>query len=428
MSTRRDALRTLGAGLPALGGLGLAGRSADARPAPLPALAPADPGDDAFWALVRAQYPLTHDRVYFNTGGLGPAPYPVLEAQAATIRDLQRVAETGHDRLEAARAPVAAFLGVPPDALAFVRNATEATSTIASGLRALRRGDEVLFESHAHPGGSIPWMSRAKQDGLTVRVFDPVAPTPEALLERIERALTPRTKVLQVSHITAPTGIRMPVAELAALARRRALWFHVDGAQAAGMGPLNVGALGCDSYAVSCHKWMGAPHGTGLLYVRPDRFDAVAPTEVGAYSDGPDGYRLPDRLNYAPSARRYEPGTRDAAPVVATAAAAAFLTGIGLDRIGTYGRGLAARCADGLRAIPSVDVLSPTHPALATSITTFRTGRLRYDALNARLGEAGLRCRIVTEAGLDAVRVSTHLFNSAAEVDRLVAAVRQIVA
>ena len=431
-NSRRRALRTLASGLAGAGVLPALGAVPDRRAAgaagrpawPPPPAARDD--EEAFWAFVRAQYPLTRDRVYFNTGGLGPAPYPVLDAQARTAADLQHVSETGHDRLEAARAPVAAFFGCAPDELAFMRNATEANSTVASGLKALRRGDEVLFESHAHPGGSIPWVSRAKQEGIRIRIFEPDAPTPDALLERIERAITPRTRVIQVSHVTAPTGIRMPVERIAALAKARNIWFHIDGAQSAGMFPVDVHALGCDSYGASCHKWMGAPHGTGVLYVRAGRFDDIAPTEVGAYSDA--GLDLPDRLDYAPSARRFEPGTRDAASVVGIAAAAAFLTEIGLARIQARGHGLARRAAAGLAAIGGVEVVSPSHAALATSITTFRAARVPFAQLTASLlSTHKLRCRQVAEQGLNAVRVSTHLFTSEADVDRLIAAVAQTV-
>lgn len=416
---RRTFLRTLGAGaaLPWLA----AGFATPPAPWPPPAEG-AD--DDAFWAVVRSQYPLTRERTYFNTGGLGPAPYPVLDAAHRTTLDLQRLSETGHDRLEAARAPVATFLGCAPEALAFVRNATEGNSTVAAGLKTLGRGDEVIFESHAHPGGSIPWMNRAKQQGIRVKIFEPDPASVAGNVARIERLITPRTKAIQVSHVTAPTGIRMPVEAIGALARARRIWFHVDGAQSLGMFPFAVRDLGCDSYAASGHKWLGAPHGTGVLYVRPDRLDEVAPTETGAYSDA--GVELPDRFEYNRTAQRYEPGTRDVAQVVGLQAATAFMSEIGMDRVAAHGQGLARRAAAGLRALPGVEVLTPTDPALAASITTFRAARVPYDRLtNYLLATHKMRCRVVTEQGLNAIRVSTHVFTSAADVDRLVAAVRQ---
>lgn len=383
--------------------------------------------DDAFWEVVRAQFPVTRERIYFNTGGLGPASYPVLESVEATTRALQRHSETGHAAFDEARRPVAAFFGVQPEEIAFLRNATEGNSTIAHGL-ALRPGDEVIFETHAHPGGAIPWMSRQKRDGIRVRVFEPDPTGADGNLERIAALVTPRTRVIQVSHVTAPTGIRMPVDAIARLARDRGVWFHIDGAQSAGMFPFDLKAIGCDSYATSGHKWMGAPHGTGVLYVRADRLDEVAPTEAGAYSDsGKGGFVIPDVLDYVPKAQRYEPGTRNAALVVGVAEAVRFLERIGMERVAARGQGLARRLQAGLREIPGVMILTPEAPALSGSITTFKTDRVPYDLLfRFFLEQHGMRCRVVTEQGLDALRVSTHLFNTEAEVDRLIAATREV--
>src|SRR5690606_21459255 len=114
-------------------------------------------------------------------------------------------------------------------------------------------------------------MHQAQLRGVVVRLFTPDETGPAANIARVQALLTPRTRVVQVSHVTAPTGIVLPVAALAELCRSRGIWLHVDGAQSAGMFPFSVTALGCDSYATSGHKWLGAPHETGLLYVRRDR-------------------------------------------------------------------------------------------------------------------------------------------------------------
>ncbi len=418
--SRRSFLQQVGRGTLALGAATVVG-AANPPPQWPP---PNGPADEAFWELVRWQYPVTRERIYFNTGGLGPASYPVLGTVDVTTMALQRLSETGHDILEAAREPAARFFGVQPSEVAFLRNATEGNSTVASGLR-LKKGDEVIFETHAHPGGAVPWMSRAKQEGLKIRVFEP-DPTSEAgNLERIARLINGRTRVIQVSHVTAPTGIRFPVKQIARLARDRNLWFHIDGAQSAGMFPFDLKDIGCDSYATSGHKWMGAPHGTGLLYVRADRFDEVAPTEVGAYSDAGEGaYRIPDVLEYAPRAQRYEPGTRNAALVAGFLEAVRFLERIGMERVAARGQALAASLQAGLKNIPGVTVLTPELPTLSGSITTFKTDRAPYGVLFEHLlREHNMRCRVVTEQGIDALRVSTHLFNTPSEVDRLVEAV-----
>jgi selenocysteine lyase/cysteine desulfurase len=232
--------------------------------------------------------------------------------------------------------------------------------------------------------------------------------------------------VIQVSHVTAPTGIVMPVAAIAPLAHAHGAWFHVDGAQSAGMFPFGLRDLGCDSFATSGHKWLGGPHETGLFYIRRDRMDAVSPVETGAHA-GRLPPVLPGPFTVASSAIRYEYGTRNAAGVVALAAALRWQETVGRARIGARGRALADRVRAGLAAIPDVEILTPAAPGLRGSILTFRTPRMGYSDLFNRLWkEHRLRCRPVSEQRLDSIRVSTHLFNSAAECDRLVGAVESI--
>jgi selenocysteine lyase/cysteine desulfurase len=267
---RRHFLKLFGQGSLAVGALA-AGYTPVSRPVWEPESVRSD---EAFWRMVRAQYPLAHDPIYLNTGGLGPASYRVLDEVQRTMMRFQTVPDTGHRLIEEAREPLATFFGAKASELAFMRNATEANSTIASGLQ-MSRGDEVIFESHAHPGGSLPWMNRQKQDGVRVRLFEPDTESAAGNLERIAALINPRTRAIQVSHVTAPTGIRFPVAEIARLARDRGVWFHIDGAQSAGMFGFDLHAIGCDSYAASGHKWMGAPHGTGVFYIREDRLDEI---------------------------------------------------------------------------------------------------------------------------------------------------------
>lgn len=402
-------------------GAGMASRGCptESRPAWPPR---ATPASDDSWDIVRAQFPLTEKRTYLNAAGLGPAPYPVLDTVKRTMMALQRVSETGHQRFQAARERVAHFLGAAPEEIAFQRNATEGNSTVASGLK-MNPGDEVIFESHAHPGGAIPWMNRQKMDGIVVKTFEPDPTSAEGNLQRIDDLITPRTRAIQVSHVTAPTGICMPVDRIAELARENDLWFHIDGAQSAGMFPFSLTAIECDSYATSGHKWLGAPHGTGILYVRKDRLDAVVPTEVGAYTDS--AYQIPDTYEYHASARRYESGTRDASSVEGVAAAVLFMEEIGMERVAAYNHGLARNLQNALRQIEGVTMLTPSDPSLSTAITTFKTAQVSHDDLyNFLRREYDLRCRIVREQGLNAVRVSTHIYNRRDECDRVAEATR----
>jgi selenocysteine lyase/cysteine desulfurase len=424
-SDRRRFVQGLGLGaLSALAGCASPSAAPKAAAVPgsvaLPVLDPARP--EIFWRGVRACYPLLTDPVYLNTGGLGPAPQSVLDRAVRTTNELQAHSETGHDRLAGARAVTAEFLGAERDELCFVRNATEATSIVAAGLP-LRAGDEVIFESHAHPGGSFPWLNQARLRGVVVRIFEPANESPEENVRRILALITPRTRVIQVSHITCTNGLVLPVAEIAAMTRARGIWFHVDGAQAIGMIPLNLAAMGCDSYAASGHKWLGAPHETGLLYIRRNRWNDVAPTGIGSYSAEVNW--LPGDIEYAPGAWRHEYGTRNAATIEAVAEAMRFQRAIGTDRIAARGHEMASFLHEELSRLPGVVVLTPRDPSMRGSMTTFQHPRADASrTFRYLLDRRGLRCRPVTEQGLQGVRVSTHLSNLPDECERVVAGVR----
>ncbi len=376
---------------------------------------------EKFWSAVRDQFPLSRQLTYFNTGGLGPASTPVLARAAEITRQLQEKSEHGHALHEGAREILARFIGAESAEIAFVRNATEANAIVAAGLK-LAPGDEVIFETHAHPGGSFPWANQEKLRGVVLKLFEPATDSSDNLA-RITALLTPRTRVVQVSHVTAPTGIVMPVDAIARLCRERGIWFHLDGAQSAGMFPFSLHAIGCDSFATSGHKWMGGPLETGVLFIRRERIIEVAPTLVGAYSGELDF--LPGELKLVSTALRYEYGTRNAAAIVGLGEAVLFQERIGRARIAARGRELATRVRSGLARLPSVEILTPMDAPSA--MTTFRSAKLPYDQLFARLmKDHAIRCRPVSEQKLNAVRVSTHLFNSPAEIDALIAATEKI--
>ena len=410
-------------GVLATGGVGMA-MASEARLSGLTVPAGSPVGKGLDWSEIRSLFPLRDDRVYLNTGGLGPAPQVVLDALREQSFTQAWEGEHGHDLLHRCREATAGFLGAEPVEISFTRNATESNSIIAAGLE-LKAGDEVIFESHAHPGGSFPWMNRQMLDGVKVRIFDPDPESPEGNLERILDLVNERTRVIQVSHITAPTGLLFDVPAIAREARRRGIWFHVDGAQSAGMIPVNVHDLGCDSYATSGHKWLNGPQGTGILFIAGPVIDRVNCSHVGAYSNA--SYELPDTFSYYPAVSRHEYGTRDAASVVGLVRALELQEAIGRERIAAHGRDLALQVRTGLAGIPDLEILTPERADMRASILTFRAPDLDCHAIAHQLtADHGFRCRIVTERDLNAVRTSWHVTNNEAQVGGLVAAVGQV--
>jgi len=384
-----------------------------------PGTTPAAGGDR--WTRARAGIPLAPDLAYFNTGGLGPAPGPVLEAVRRSTRELAATGETGHHLVERIRRKAAAFLGCRERELGFTRSATESMNHIARGLP-LQEGDQVLLTTHEHPGGAIPWFTLARDLKLRVESVEPHT-DPGILLDRLEKLRTPRTRVVSLSHITCTTGALLPVREVAAWCRGRGLLAVVDGAQALGQVPVRPRELGCDAYAASGHKWLLGPRGTGLLWLREEMLDRWRPCFGGAYVDREFDLGS-GRLETIAAARAVEYGTRNIPLLVGLGEAFRLVRRLGPEAIARRGAALAARCR---RLLEDAGYRILT-PAPAGSITTFVPRRATADpgALASRLRrEHRVRVRPVTEAGLRGLRVSTHWFNTEEELDRLLAALRR---
>ncbi len=435
---RRRFLGTLGS---ALGGAGLAGVRADAAPIPRRpeetvsglASTPADlrrlldqqPDEEALWRLVRAQFLFPDGYAYLNTGGLGACPHGVRETVRARMDAEDTRPAAGHDLTDWGRCKEKLALLLGPgcrsDDLALVSTATEGINIVLNGLP-LEPGDEVITTTHEHPALNIPLLNLMATRGIRVRTFEPDLERAARNVERIERLLNRRTRLIFLSHLTCTTGQILPIERIGAMAREHGVWFALDGAQALAHIPVDVAAAGVDAYAVSCHKWTLGPRRTGLLYVREAMRETIRPTVVGAYSDA--GYDLAEgRLALQSSAQRYEYGTQNEALFYGLETAVDFLETIGLERLRRRGRALAEAFYQGLRSLPGVEILSPEEEGARSAMVTFRLPGVPYSEVTAALGRQGYRVRGVGEASLDAVRVSFHLYNNPEEVTGLLAAV-----
>jgi selenocysteine lyase/cysteine desulfurase len=376
------------------------------------------------WQVVKDQFLLEPGYAYFNTAGLGPSPQPVISAFHDAWVRLEAHSETGHGEREAVREKAAAFLGCAVEEMAFTRSATEGMNLVARGLD-LVDGDEVVMTTHEHPGGAMPWFGLREDVGIRIRTFEP-GTGGEDTLERLTRALSPRTRVVMVSHVTCTTGLIMPLPELAELCHSRDIALVLDGAQAPGQIHVDLHALGCDFYVSSGHKWLLAPKGTGFLYVRDEWLDRWKPSYVGAYSDAT--YDLEAgvfrRLRPA-SASEY--GTRSTPLIVGFGAAFDFLSTMGMEAVTARGPALARHLRAGLDEL-GVEILTPE--GHAASILTFRlprSGGTEGEWASRIRRDHGIRLRPVSEAGLGGVRASPHVFNTEDEVNRLLEVIQEVV-
>lgn len=395
----------------------MAARPSDAWPA-------VNPDDEQFWKFVRLQFPLTDERAYLNTGGLGASPYAVIDAVKAKMDELEKIAETGHSEelWKDVKTAASRLLGCDADELAFTRNATEGINIVCNGLP-LKSGDEIITTTHEHVGNSVPWLALLQREGIVIKLFEPSTESAKENVDQIEKLTTKRTRLISVPHVTTTTGQILPIKVLSELAKSKNIWFFVDGAQTAGMFPFNLHELGCDAYATSGHKWLLGPKETGLLYVRKNMLDVIRAKFVGAYSD--NGFDLAKgSLNLHPTAQRYEYGTVSIPLRFGLGAAIKFLQRIGMENVWKRDQALSTRLFKGLHEIPYIKVLSPASDAERSALITFKHEKLSNGDLQNHLSTYKLRTRGVGEGGLNALRVSTHIYNMYEEVDRTLEAVR----
>ncbi|HEV8537681.1 MAG TPA: aminotransferase class V-fold PLP-dependent enzyme, partial [Bacteroidota bacterium] len=172
------------------------------------------PGDDEhFWSVVREQFPLTRSRIYFNNGTIGPSPYPVIEAVRQAMSDLDTRGE--YDGWETARPKIAKFVNVDISEISLTHNVTEGINIVASGLP-LNRGDEIIMTTHEHAGNALPWLNRARLDGVVIKTLKP-AMTASENLNRINDLITKNTRAIAIPHITCTVGQVFPVKEISTL-------------------------------------------------------------------------------------------------------------------------------------------------------------------------------------------------------------------
>ena len=415
MLTRRRFLETMlaaGAGIPALKDdgldrlLGLAQR-ADGR-------LPADVArDEDFWLGIQQAFTLDRTLINLNNGGVSPSPRVVQEAMrryleysnTAPVYTMWQVLEP---EIESVRRRLAASFGCDPEEMAITRNASEALEIVQLGLP-LERGDEVLTTTQDYPRMLTTWHQRERREGIVVKEISFPVPPPsqDDLANRIERAITPKTKVIHFCHITNLTGQIFPVKRICQLGRARGIEVIVDGAHAYAHFPFTRDELDCDYYGTSLHKWLLAPHGTGFLYVRKAKIERVWPMMAA-----------PPEMNA--NIRKFEEiGTHPAANHNAIAEALTFHEGIGAERKAARLRYLFQRWAKRLEKLPRVKILTPYDPAQSCGLASVAVEGMDVNKLVASLWD---RYRIIVtpivHKEFSCLRVTPNVYTTTAEIDR----------
>jgi selenocysteine lyase/cysteine desulfurase len=382
------------------------------------------PDDELFWKVVRNQFPLTHDRVYLNNGTMGPSPYVVREAVKSYIDNIDISGEYGG--WEIARPKLAKFVNAEESEISLTHNVTEGINVVAWGLP-LKKGDEVILTTHEHAGNALPWLNRAKYDGIVIKTLKP-AQTAAENLNRINDLITNKTRAIAIPHITCTIGQVFPVKEISKLGHDKGLWVYFDGAHGPGMTMLDLKDIDCDFYATCCHKWMCGPKGTGFLYVRKEMLDVLQAKWIGGGSD--TGWDMtvdpPEFKGYVNTAHRYDFGTQNAAIYQGLGASIDFLYHIGMENIVRRGKALSSHLQQELMKIENVEMLTPTEDQSRGFVIGFRLKNMSYDKFGEHATKKGFRIRLVAENKLNSIRISTHIYNNFDEVNKFIDAVKEV--
>jgi len=381
--------------------------------------------DEDYWKLVKRQFPLEQGLLYFNAANVCPASRAVLDRHAEFLRDFESNPSfqnrAKYEGLRTGtRAKIASVLRVKPNEITITRNTSEGSNLLVHGLT-LKPGDEVIVFDHNHPSNLDSWRVRASREGFTLRTLPVHVPakSKQELIDLTAAAINPKTRVIGVTHLTSTTGILFPAKEIAAMARQRGVWMHLDGAQTFGALDVDLSDIRPDSYSASAHKWLMGPLEAGILYIREERSAEVWPSIVTAgWKDGLTGG---ERLEVF--------GQRDDPRLVALDSAIDFIQLIGMSNIEARVRKISTLMKTELTRIPNVRLKTNMEAELSGGVIKAMVGsgsqKVSYDSLWEKYRVSTSLTPTGDSAG---IRFSPHIYNTTEEIMRVVEAVRGVAA
>jgi len=424
MFTRRSFLKgvaTLGAATASFNENGMA-RALDAARFVSGRSAEEVAGDEDFWFEIQHAFTVDRTLINLNNGGVSPSPRVVQEAMRryleyannAPVYSMWRIQDPG---IETVRRRLAAAFGCDAEEIAITRNASESLENCQLGLN-LKPGDEVLTTTQDYPRMLTTWRQRELREGIKVRkVSFPVPPkSMDQLAEIFEKNITPRTRVIHFCHVTNLTGQIFPVKRICQMARERGIEAIVDGAHAFAHFPFKHADLDCDYYGSSLHKWLLAPFGTGLLYVRKSKIKDLWSLMASAEGN-------------ADNIRKFEEiGTHPSANALAIAEALDFHEGIGAERKAARLRFLFHRWAKRLEGQKGVKILTSFDPKQSCGLANISIEGMDMGRLGAYLLD---KYRIIItpiiHQEFQGLRVTPNVYTTLREVDTFAEAMTRVI-
>ena len=379
--------------------------------------------DGVYWDALRKHYLFEDGVIMMNNGTVGPMPKPVFNT---LIRFFKVQCTNPFDvynfiprKKEEVRAKLAAFIGADPDEIVITRNTTEGMNFVANGLD-LGKGDEVILSTMEHPGGTHPWRLKAARFGITIKEVSIGYPpeSVDAFVGEFEKQITPNTKIISVSHTVYISGLISPLKELCQMAREKGVLVVADSAHGIGMLDLNMKEMGVDFFATSPYKWMGAPTGVGVLYVRKEVQDKLWPTIASSGWDTQE------------TARKFETLSQRAdALTIALGEAVDFQNAIGKQKVERRIKALACYFKRELKKIPGAHLHTSEDPYISGGLTSFSIEGVEpqniveyvRDKYNIVIRTVGSRVKGTW------IRVSTPIYVTYNHVDMLLEGIRHLV-
>ncbi len=377
--------------------------------------------NEELWTRIQQAYTTSNQIINLNNGGVSPQPKVVQEAanryytyaNEAPSYYMWRILDQGREPL---RAKLAALAGVRPDELAINRNTTEAINTVIFGLN-LKAGDEVVLTKYDYPNMINAWKQRERRDGIVLKWLDFDIPmeSNEEVVRKFKDAISPRTKVFHITQMINWTGHIMPAKELCALAKANNILSIVDGAHTFAHLDFKISDLGCDFFGTSLHKWLCAPFGTGMLYIRKERIKDVWPL-LASPEDQVDNIRKFENI-----------GTRSFAIEQAIGSAIDFHNAIGAARKEARLKYLKQYWVDQVKGVDKVKFYTSTNPSHSGALFNFGIAGMDAGPVhNSLFSTHKIHTSPIKWEKVNGPRITPHVYTKKYDLERLVEAIHVV--
>ncbi len=370
---------------------------------------------------IRQEMPVTTSHIYLNTGTFGPLPTCAVQVMQQQMQNELQAGRLGAAAFEqmgttytSARQAIARLLNAHEDEVALTDNTGEGLNIICYGLN-WQPGDEIITTNHEHISLLAPLYQLRQRYGVVIRVAD-LGPNAERPVHAaVAELITPRTRLIAISHVTWTTGARLGLSEVGALGREHGIPVLIDGAQSAGAIHIDIHALNVDFYAVPGQKWLCGPDGTGALYARRESLKYVTSTYVGYWST--EDAHGEDWTIHA-NARRFEVGGRQTAAVAAQATTLNWLEQtVGHQWLFARIAELNAYAFRVLQTVPGLQLHTP-NPGASGLLAFTLNGQSPDEVVTYLRDEHHIYTRTIPE--MNSIRISTGFYNTEEEIDNLV--------